>query len=157
MSILAISEKDKKAIVIERRCYSAFTISNPSLDDEHRYIQSFVYQFISTIFNFNNKNYVENMKKAGSLMSLNLWKKKRNEVLKISKEIKETNFYQTFEILNLEKIRVNTFTTTLKTFYHKNGTTLEDKITIKILIQNSELREDNPWGMEVENYSLESF
>ena len=155
-SLWALNQKKSKILVVERKCDSSITITNPLLDKEHRFIQSFLYQFIALTFNFNHKNYKENMKKSGSLMSLNLWNKKKKEIVKVYEQIKDKNFHQTFEIINLEKIKQDKFLLELKTFYHKKGINLKDQIKVTIFIQKTKIREDNSWGIEVKSYEIQN-
>lgn len=109
---------------------------------------NFIRHFLSLTLNFNDESYRRHISLAGDLMTEELWRKKKPELIQMASFIKKNKVTQSAEILKIEK-KKGFYEVKVRNYLFKNGILTEkDKLILLSLIENQRSYE-NPWRHSV--------
>ena len=95
------------------------------------------------------KVYKKHISLAGDLMTEKLWKKKKPEFKEMAGFIKEQKVIQSSEILQIQRIKANSYEIKIRNYLFKKGVLTEKDKSIFLSLVENQRSYENPWGHSV--------
>lgn len=112
---------------------------------------SFIQKFIANIYNFNSENFMKKIGVATTMMSEELWGRKRNEILDLKSRVErdDISLSSSIEKLSLEDdAYFGLISIREKNRFHEKNHKIKVKMTLKVITRSKE----NPAGLEIDGY-----
>lgn len=118
-----------------------------------RYIQeelkSFLKEYISRAFTYNEKNYSEQISKSADLMSNKLWEEKRSQLIGLGEKLKNETLEQTAKIESLDLLEGGQIEGVLFIQVNQKLNKQTFRVKISFQVKPKERSPMNPWGYEL--------
>lgn len=115
-------------------------------------IIQFAKMFLGLIYNFEANTFIRNVGQASGYMSIKLWEGKANEILALSKSVKDQNIALKGTIQSISALSDNSYLAVVATQESTRMQSLEKKIEVSFELSRVQRSEINPWGIEVTRY-----
>ena len=113
---------------------------------------SLIRKFTFNLYNFDSTTFMQRVGLTTSLMSDELWKNKRSEIMNLKDKIEKNEISVSGELQKLNKVDPNHYLAILEINETSRMNSRIHKIQVAITIQAVARNEENPWGLEVTEY-----
>lgn len=113
---------------------------------------SFIQKFIFNTYNFDSANFMKRIGTSTSLMSEDLWKRKREEVLNLRTKVEQNDISLTGEVEKLTVDQDGNYHALILAHEKSRMNEQVHKIEVTLKLSKTIRNQDNPYGMEVDSY-----
>ena len=113
---------------------------------------AFIQKFTFNIYNFDSDNFMKRIGLATSMMSEELWKKKRGEILDLKNKIEKDEIAVSGRILKLTIDEVGIYHGLIEVKEKSRLNIQDHKVEVSIKLKSVSRNQDNPSGLEVDSY-----
>lgn len=114
---------------------------------------NFISIFISHLYNFDSGTFVKQIGYATNLMSEDLWKAKKSEIMELRAKVDSNEIVLRSEIRKITKNESGEYFVLITTTEKSRISTQSNEVTVKISLQSTARSSDNPYGLEIRGYS----
>jgi hypothetical protein len=113
---------------------------------------NFLKRVISKLYTYDSSSYVSQVSEAGDYMTVDLWKQKESEYLKIAEKLKDEELTQKVKILDLREVSPEHFQADIEIYLKHRLQEKKDRITVDFKVRRSKRDLMNPYNMELTDY-----
>ena len=117
-------------------------------------LENFIRHFLALTLNFDEESYKRHISLSGDLMTEKLWKKKKPEFKEMMSFIKEFKAIQSSELLEIRKIKSNSYEVKIRSYLFKKGVLKEKDKFILISLTDNQRNYANPWRYSVKDVEV---
>lgn len=113
---------------------------------------SFIRKFLFSIYNFDSENFMRRMGLTTTMMSEDLWKTKKSEILDLKNRIERDNIQLTGEIQKMTLDESGVYHGLILVKERSRLNEQSHRISVALKLKSVPRTSDNPYGLEVDSY-----
>ncbi len=113
---------------------------------------SFLQKFLFNVYNFNAENFMKRIGLATSVMSEELWKKKRSEILDLKSKIERDEISIASQIMKITLDDAGIYHALISVKEKSRLNEQEHNVEVSIKLKPVERNRENSYGLEVDSY-----
>lgn len=113
---------------------------------------NFIQKFAFNTYNFNSENFMKRIGLSTSMMSEDLWKKKRNEILDLKSKIERDEIEVAGVVQKITRDESGSYHGLIQVTEKSRLNSKEHIVEVTILLNPTLRTQDNPYGLEISSY-----
>ncbi len=148
VSAIAI-KKDEKTILIGIDSNGTRVIGSSDDPLFKTEVVNFLRRFFGLLYNFDGETFESNVGSASDLMSLELWNREKEKILKLGTHVKTEKISHTGVVKSISRLPDGSYRVVLQTSEMHRLKNTDRNLIILLSLKPIERTTHNPWGMEV--------
>lgn len=113
---------------------------------------SFIRKFTFNLYNFNSTTFMQRVGLTTTFMSDELWKNKKSEIMNLKDKIERNEISVNGDLQKLNRTDSNNYSAIVEVTENSRLNSRVHKIQVAIKLQSVPRSENNPYGLEVQEY-----
>jgi len=113
---------------------------------------AFIQKFLFNVYNFNSENFMKRIGLSTSLMSEELWKKKRSEILDLKTKVERDEVVLVGQIQKMSLDESGIYHGLILVKERSRLNEVDHQIEVSLQLLKVPRTQDNPYGLEVDSY-----
>lgn len=113
---------------------------------------AFIQEFIFNVYNFDSENFMKRIGLTTTMMSEDLWKAKRSEILDLKNKVERDSIQISGQIQKITLDDAGIYHGLVLVKERSRMNEQDHRIEVSIKIKNVPRTQDNPYGLEVDSY-----